>query len=788
MDEREIQQHIEKIEKLINSADKFNEMSFRMVLEGLVNKVGEEAEYFLVHYINDDKIDISHRLNIIRVAGYLQSPHFLIPLKKLVDTDENIHLRKEAIISISKYNDRRALNILNQTLNNLRNPLLQETINNEISKIKKNNPVFALLPRFLEGEKNLKEFQITIGILKRILTPGDAPAFVPYLSCGKPIIEEGAFEILCYTAGENLQDQLFTFFQDRIDGYIQGLQNKENDKTQSAPAEQEKARESQTENKEPDEGKEESFYLTVLRLKHYFSRFPELIDLQLENLGTQLFFIKEPRVRNMFIAILCLSQRPAAISFMGDLYEKEPQLRETIITEYAGNDAAVDLLFEKYQSTDTELKDPLIRSLLNCRQGLDYFYLHFPSLKPKEKEVIVDSLPYGSGHDFTGFFKMIFQGDQYELKTTLLGKIRNHYDFSLREVLFEPELENEFSLMEPEYLETITQLFPVVSVKLLMKKITGSDLTNSRAKKYLQKIKEIVPPGYAFVIKDKNFVTMLFNKIILFNNPDLGALFLSILKDIKTFDLQTYYNLHESLGLFTTLRERKISPSEVDELRKARKSLNDLYYEIRRIEESLKVLDRLFARDEMDFNQLADFINRHSLCVALQIQNLIQFMKEELQNASDNVLEKWIDFFQQFPMLGTHVNDALLEQINFREGHITKSLTDLYQTLPPQPYKIVIYLDNPALTAMLMEQCQELIPTVPTSVRNDEWEEGDILICDQETLKEFILNYSLPSKKLFLLMEKGANFSSYKSYNAKPLVKPFSAYRILREVLKEVFI
>ena len=54
MDEKEVRQQIDKIEKLINSSDKFNEMSFRMVLEGLINKVGEEAEYIIVHYINND--------------------------------------------------------------------------------------------------------------------------------------------------------------------------------------------------------------------------------------------------------------------------------------------------------------------------------------------------------------------------------------------------------------------------------------------------------------------------------------------------------------------------------------------------------------------------------------------------------------------------------------------------------------------------------------------------------------------------------------------------------------
>ena len=807
MDERELQQQIEKIEKLINSANKFNEMSFRMVLEGLVNKVGEEAEYFLVHYINDNKIDLSTRLNIVRVAGYIQGPHFLIPLKKLIDTDENIHLRKEAIISVSKYNDRRALNILNQALNNIKNPLLQETINTELSKIKRNNPVFALLPRFLEGEKNFKEFQVTLGILKRILTAGDAPAFLPYLNCGRRVIEDGAFEILCATSDEKLHEQLFTFFQDRIAEYT-GECQKEGvhvtpepptptptsqttqtpQTTQTTQTQTEPGKENQPENDSSCAGKSEQFYVLVLRLKHYFSRNPSLIDQQLENLGTQLFFIKETRIRNLLIAIICQSHQPSAISFMGQLYDNEPGLREAIVTEYSGNDSAVDLLFDKYQTSNGDLKAHLIRSLLNSRQGLDYFYLHFPSLKPDEKEIIVNHLPYSSGHDFSGFFKMIFQGDQFELKVTVLEKIRTYYEFSFKDILFDPDWEREFSLMEQDYLDTITLLFPVTAVKMLMQKITDLDLTTARVKRYLQKIRETVPPGYAFVIKDKNFVTMLFNKIILLNNPELGALFLSILKDIKTFDLQTYYNFHESLGLFTTLKERKISPQEVDELRKARKNLNDLYYEIRRVEEGLKAMERLFAKEVMDFEQLADFINRHSLCVAMQIQRLTQLVKELLEKADNEIFKQWIDFFYQYPMIGIQLRETLLEKIHYKKGPLTPALTELYQSLPPNPYKIVIYLGNRALTAMLQEQCQELTPMIPTSAKEDEWEDGDILVCDQETLKDFILHHTLPSKKLFLLMEKGTDISSYKSYNAKPLVQPFSAYRVLKEILKEIFV
>lgn len=780
MDEKEVQQQIEKIEKLINSPDKFNEMSFRMVLEGLISKVGEDAEYIIAHHINNEKLDLTTRLNIVRLAGYIQSHHFLVPLKKIIDMDENIHLRKEAIISVSKYNDRAAMEILNQALVNIKNPLLLETINSEVTKIKRNNPVFALLPRFLEGEKNLDEFQITIEILKRILTPADAPMFVAYLNCGRRNIEDAAFEILCFTADERLQEHVLPFFQDRFNEFSQNFLFQE--KQAEEPGKTKKKSESEIANDK------ERLYLLISKVKYYFLRNPSLIDQHLENLGTQLLYIKESRIRNLFIAIISQSQQPEAISFMGDLYDKVPELREAIIKGYYGNEGAMDLLFEKYQTAEGDLKALLIRSLLNCKKGLEYFYLHFSALGIKEKEIIVNHLPYGGKHDISNFFKLVFQLNRLELKTLLLTKARNYFEFSIKDILFDPAWQQEFSTMEKDYLDTVTQLFPISSVKMLMEKITDKNLTVIKGRAYLKKIKDVVSPGFAFTLSDKGFITLLFNQVIQFKDPDLGALFLSILKDIKTFDLQTYYNFHESLGLFTSQQERKISPKEVEELRSARQNLNDLYYEIQRLEEGLKLLERLFARQELDFDQIGDFLTRRPLCAALNLQRLTKRISSRLQEAKPKSLRQWIQLFYQFPILAILVKDTILEKIHFQKSPLSPVLTKLHQSLPQEPYKVVIQLNNRAFTAGLKEQCQELIPMIPISTESDQWQEGDLLLCDPDTLKEFILKNRLPSKKLFLLLQEQSDFSTYKSYNARPLIEPISVYKVFKEILKEIFI
>jgi hypothetical protein len=763
MDQKELKEHLEKIEKLVHSADKFNEMSFRMVLEGMINKGGEEAEYLIVRFIHDNTLDLSTRLNIIRVAGYIQSMHFLVPLKKIIDKEESVQLKKEAVISVAKYNNRQALNILNQALNNISNPVLLEVINNEIGKIKKNNPLFALLPRFQEGEKDPKNFHVTVDILKRILTPADAAMFTGYLDCGKPKIEEGAFEILCFTGDTAVQEAIFKFFQDRC--------------SRIPCLDQPQCRE---------------LYALIQKIKHYFFRHPSLIHLQLDNLGTRLFHTKDPRVREMLISIICRSEQSSALSLVNNVYDSDPALRTVIVREYSGNDAAVDLLFEKYQhkTADEDLKTGLIQSLLKSRRGIEYFYSHFPSLEAGEKEMIVNQLPLGgeTGHDLSNFIRMIFQTEPINLKVALMKRAKEYYEFSLKDILFDFDREDEFSLVEQEYLDAITHLFPVTSIKKLMERIAYGDLSMPGVKRYLKQVSQLVTAGLVFCFEDTRFISRLVNKIIFFNNPDLNVLFLGILRHIKTFDLKTVKNMEEALSFFINTRGAKISVKEGDEVRKIRIAVKDLLYEIKAVEDGCKSLESMFAGPVSDADQMANLFSRHSLCISLLTERVTRSIEKKLARAGIKALKQWIEFFRRFPMPGMQVKDAIAQKARQQKGALRSQMNQLLQSLPEEPYKIVFRLNDRRITALFRDQCQEIIPGIPLSTEADAWQEGDMLICDAENLKDFILKDSLPAKKLFLILEKTSDFSSFQEYNPRTLVKPFSAYRIMKEILRELYI
>jgi hypothetical protein len=764
MAEKELKEHLEKLEKLVYSAKKFeNEMSFRMVLEGMVKKGGEDAEYELVRFINDRTLDLSTRLNIIRVTAYIRSTHFLIPLKKIIDKEDNINLKKEAVISVARFNNRQALNILDQALKNIANPILHEVITNEIAKIKKNNPLFTLLPRFKEGEKDPKNFQVTLDILKRILTPRDATLFTAFLTCGKRPIEDGAFEILCFTGDVDAGEPVFKFFRERFE--------KIPDIDQSPCRE---------------------LYALTLNIKHYFSRHPSLIDGELETLAAQFLLISDPRVRELYTAIFCRSQHAAALSFTAKIYDSDPALQPVIIREYSGNESAVDLLFDKYyiETANQDLKKEIIQSLLKTRKGLDYFYTHFSTLGEKEKETVVNHLPLSGGADpdLSRFIKMIFQADQLNLKAALLNRAKTHFEFSIKDVLFDPERESEFSLMEEVYLDTITRLFPVTSVKKLLERITYSDLPVSRVRKYLKRTMELAAGEFVFHFQDQHFLPRAFNKIIFYNNPDLNVLFLNILRHIKTFDMKVIKNIEESLSFYAATRGAKIGVKEGNEARKVRIAIKDLLYEIKAVEDGCQSLESMFAREVPDADQMAHLLNRHSLCAALFTHRLCQAIEKSLASVETDGLKQWIDWLRRFPMLGAKVRGAVEEKTQQHKGPLHSQLIKLCQSLPTEPYKIVIQLGDKHLFALISDQCREIIPHIPIDTRVDRRQEGDISICDPGALKDLILRDLLPTKKLFLVLDKRSDFSSFQAYNPHTLVKPFSAFRMMKEILKELYI
>jgi hypothetical protein len=203
-----------QIDDLVRNAGDSDGMGFRLRLEELIKKGGRDTENAIHHYITGTYVGVATRINLVRMAGYILSDSFLLPLKKVIDTGEDDLLREEAIISVAKYGDHRALDILASALEKSRKPQLQEAISRAIGRIKENNPFLVMLPRFLSGSKNRDLFLVTLKVFKKILSPADAKTLIAYLHHGDQLVGEGSFEILCFRGDEAVYFFVAEYFRE----------------------------------------------------------------------------------------------------------------------------------------------------------------------------------------------------------------------------------------------------------------------------------------------------------------------------------------------------------------------------------------------------------------------------------------------------------------------------------------------------------------------------------------------------------------------------------------------
>lgn len=741
-----------------NKAEELRDQEFRLALEEIIKEPEEDIGHILVPFLSDQSINAEIRNNIIRAAGYLQHPLYLIPLKNIIENEANIRIKQEAIISVAKYNDRRALNILNNALQNLNNPLLARTINSEIHRIKQNNPILGLLPRFMEGSKNPKTFKITLDILKRILTSADVSLFSKYLDSPDPMVQQGAFEILC-TSGDVFHDNfILDFFYKQVDQIAC------------------------TGEKECDE-----LYYLVLPFHQFLVRYQFLIEEQVPKLIRQFEEIDDIRVQSLYISIICKSQQSDSIEFMDSVYEIEENLQKEIVTAFSGNEQAVDFLHQKYEQ-DPDVREVAIQSLLNTRWGLDHFTDNFFDLEFEVQEMVLLQLPYSKGYDLVDFIREVFEANVFRLKEICLTKVKENFEFSVQDILFSPEHEREFLFMGDHYLDTLTRLFPVAATKHFFRKIAEDKLSVTKTKKFLSKLEQIVPFELLFTIRDREFITNLFERIIMSNNKELNLLFLGILKFIKTLDAETYRILGESLNLFITKREKNITSEERGELERTKKSLRDLFYEIKRIEDGSAEIRKLFANKETDFDLLRNILKQYHISVVMNIDYFTKELTAQFNESNRDILPEWLRIFKEYPRIAHLLEGEVEKASQLTTGRTSRELQELHGELGDNPLRLVINFKNRRMTAFLREQFMETAPHIPFVSDIEDPAEEDVLLCDVDALSDLTLQGKTIPKKIYLFLEKAEGFAAFRAFNPRSFVAPFSFYRITREILQHLYI
>ncbi|MCP4147025.1 MAG: hypothetical protein GY757_04670, partial [bacterium] len=195
------------------------------------------------------------------------------------------------------------------------------------------------------------------------------------------LVQNGSFEILCYTGDIFHDSAIFEFFEKRFNT-IKCLAEPECD----------------------------ILYWLIMQYKQYLARYQFMIEEQIPNIIKKFRQIKDIRVQGLFIELICHGKKTNAVSFMDEIYPTEPKLQKEIIQAFSGNEIAADFLFDKYEK-DENLRDVAIESLLNIPKGLSYFTEHFFGLEFETQEIVAMKLPYSRGHDLVDFIKQVFQAD-----------------------------------------------------------------------------------------------------------------------------------------------------------------------------------------------------------------------------------------------------------------------------------------------------------------------------------------------------------------------------------------
>jgi hypothetical protein len=746
----EKEQILERMNQLIASVGQIKEDQFRSLLCALVKKGGKEAETLMIQYITQQDVPTETRINILLTAGDIQNPSFLNPLKKVLDTEANMHLKKAAILGISRFNNQKALSILAAALQNVGNPYIKSTLTEQIDHIKKSNPILALMPRFLKGDKDKKAFMVVLDLLKKNMTPADALTFTTFLQSEDSSIQRGAFELVCSTGDRTMQGNIFDFFFEK--GFKLDFQNK-------------------TET--------ELFYMLSVNIKEYFLRFPSLIFTQLGKLKMLFPRINDPGTQRLFLSLFCHCRAPEALGFIKDVYEKsEADIKEFIIEESAGNEQAVEFLFEKYRAGQT-LKEKVVRALLKNVKGFQYFTEHFASFDSKCQELIVQSLPDSLEPHVIEFIKTLFKSDLQHLKKFLLSKMRSNFLFTFKDILFDPERQKELFALEEDYTSTITQLFPVLAVKHLMAKAVD-ELDFNRLRDYFKRITGIIDYEIIITFHDQEVLSKLGTKIINTNSNELNNIFLALLEKIKTLDTGTYKGFYDSFIRYTDQRGAVMSEEEIHATKRVRENFKNIIEDIKKIENLEKEVRRAFSKDIPDMAHLRKSIDTFHIGAAFKIKWLARFIAEHFKSTDEKYVSIWREFFKDLPILTQLVREATVATDDNAPSASGESFHD--------KLRIVIRFQDNVFIAIFKDQFHEIIPQFKIVTDDQPLEPTDILVCDGFYLKEYMAAKTLNARRIFVFLENRADFAIYKAVNPRAFFPPLSMYRVLKFILQEIYL
>jgi hypothetical protein len=749
---------ISEFKILLRQSGTLSDMEFRLSLEQLIRNGGDLGVEVLESLLGSVGLETNLRLQLIRVSGYINQPQLLIPLKKIIELDENIHLKKEAVISVAKFNNQKALNILNHAITSIKNPLLLQTVNNEISKIKQNNPILALLPRFLLGNKNPKNFSVTLNILKRILTPNEASTFLTYLNCGRVDLENGSYEILCASGSADHAHFICDFI---IKKWIKA---------------------------ECIEDVEcEALNFLLYHANVFLLRYPEKIGQFTEVLHQMVQRARDERVHRLAIGILGKGAAEEDLIFLAEYFEGHPSYQPLVIESLSGNLSATRFLFDLYRQ-DNPNREAIIATLLQCPEGMDFFFSAFDELAFTDQEFIINHLPQKKSKEINLFIHHVFQNGAFRLKEILMQRVRHNFDPSVAAILFDAEREKEFTFMGEVYLETIRTLFPIQTIRRTIHNLYAEEYSISQIRRILKGLAPLQNLDLFVDFDPPSLLGALMNKILNMNSHELSMQFLLLFRSFRSFDLATVQGCLDALNRIYAQKDSKSTPQEKSELHRCREWWKDNFLDLRDIEEGKTKIMRVMAQDPFSPIAFGELWKSAHISAVMNLEELFDRLRPLFSEKGSSAIVEWTQLFVGLPALGIYMREDIGKLLENQPGLGFAELKRLHDSLPTSPPVVNVLTQSPSHRAIIMESLMYAMPLMTISSDDIELKDHDILLCDTESLKErMLLNRTIPTR-LYLFLGKPADLLPYKDLNPRSLIAPYSYYRITREILSRILI
>lgn len=739
-----------ELRELIEKSAELGDFRFRMALEETVKSGGNSTETELAMLLTSADFPLQVHLNMIRVAGYLQKSQFLLPLKKLIEGEAHPNAKREAIIAVSKFADRRALNILHGALEKNEDSFIQSTIATEISRIKHNNPLFSLLPRFQQGTKNLRLFKTALDILGKIVAPADAKVFIPYLADEDKTKAAGAFEIICRRGDHSVQAFLVDHFRQICNGIS------------------------------TDPESLESFSSHAGYFGIYLQRFPQLIQSLLEEIEKLLKLPLDSAGVDALLEIIVLDSSSRALSLVEQYMSDQPASRAMLIGKTAGREAFLPLLRQWYLDFP-ELRRETVAAMAAGSGGLEFIQNKFADMPLEEQEAILESAEPGRYHLFRALVHQALSVGNRQIRLLALEKALSAADREIEPFLFPATDDREMRQIEDELLAAAARLFPIRTANRITETLLSGELSAKKTRDYLQKLVELVAMDPLMLWEEGDRLKKLFAIVIKAHNRDLGLQALQLLQHLNPLRRSTISAAEAVISQYAETRREIMNAEEKAALKRGRDHLSDWLNTSRDYESGLANISALLAAETVDMDKWSQLSGFSAFAVAAELPALVTKVRQLIKTSNPGPPNALFDLLASIPMLSTPLRDDLSTATAEKDPFLSAAAARALEQVPQGAPLAICFRDSTILPG-LEEQLRLLLPGV-LGLAVNEVPPGSVLVADLDYFLELTGSGAAPGRKNLVLLRANSDFTQVKEHQPIVFTPPYNLNRICREIL-----